>query len=211
MALPGSGQISFNDVMVEMSQSLIPSYYASTGYSTEYWVSGNYFYDGQPVHAPINLLSPGSRFSESSPLYFNNLSLSAWYDYNHSAYVGLNTTTSLYPHFAGFIGTTYASSMTVIDLGVSNATYNINISGSSSGNGGGGYWVIYYGKPWTNRGEYNATLFTGGVPYDSNGAIPVASGSLQYSYNTTISYDYTYDSNKGQYLYAVIYVENYAP
>ena len=172
-------------------------------------LSGNYFYDGQPVHAPINLLSSGSIFSESSPLYFSNLSLSAWYGYNHSAYVGLNTTTSLYPHFAGFLTTTYASSMTVIDLGVSNATYNINISGSSSGNGGSGYWVMYYGKPWSNDGTYDQTFFGWPVPYNSVTATPIASGSLQYSYNNTITYNYTYDSNKGQYLYAVLYVENY--
>ena len=137
--------------------------------------------------------------------------MSAWYGYNHSAYVGLNTTTSLYPHFAGFLTTTYASSMTVIDLGVSNATYNINISGSSSGNGGSGYWVMYYGKPWSNDGTYNQTLFTGFVPYNSATATPIASGSLASSYNNVITYNYTYDSNKGQYLYAVLYVENYAP
>ena len=211
MPLPGSGQISFDDVRVEMSQSLLPSTYTSTGYSTEYWTSGNYFYDGQPVHAPINLLSSGSIFSESSPLYFSNLSLSAWYGYNHSAYVGLNTTTSLYPHFAGYIGITLASSMTVIDLGTSNATYSINISGSSSGNGGGGYWVMYYGKPWSNNGDSGTTLFTGAVPYNSATATPIASGSLASGYNDNITYNYTYDSNKGQYLYAVLYVENYAP
>ena len=56
---------------------------------------------------------------------------------------------------------------------------------------------------------YDALLFTGAVPYNSVTATPIASGSLQYSYNDTITYNYTYDSNKGQYLYAVIYVENY--
>jgi len=208
MSLPVSGQISFDDVRVEMSQSLIPTTF-SYGYSTADWTSGNYFYDGYPVYTPINLLSSGSIFSESSPLYFQDLSMSAWYGYSHTAYVGLNTTTSLYPHFAGFIGITYASSMTVIDLGVSNATYNINISGSSSGNGGSGYWVMYYGKPWSNNGTYDALLFTGAVPYNSVTATPIASGSLQYSYNNTITYNYTYNSNKGQYLYAVLYVENY--
>jgi hypothetical protein len=205
MALPGSGAIAFSNVRTEMSQSAVSPYPFSR------WVCGNYFYDGFPVHAPINLLSSGSRFSESSSLYFSNLSLSAWYGYNHSAYVGLNTTTSLYPHFAGYIGVTLASSMTVIDLGTSNATYSINISGSSSGNGGGGYWVMYYGKPWSNNGDSGTTLFTGDVPYNSATATPIASGSLASGYNTTVTYNYTYDSNKGQYLYAVIYVENYAP
>ena len=210
MPLPGSAQISFDNVRVEMSQSLIPTTF-SYGYSTADWTSGNYFYDGFPVYTPINLLSSGSIFSENSPLIFQDLSMSAWYGYSHTAYVGLNTTTSLYPHFAGFFTTTYASSMTVIDLGVSNATYNINISGSSSGNGGSGYWVMYYGKPWSNNGTTNTTLFTGAVPYNSVTATPIASGSLQYSYNDTITYNYTYDSNKGQYLYAVLYVENSAP
>jgi len=210
MPLPANGQISFDDVRVEMSQSLLPSTF-SDGYSTAKWTSGNWEFDGVPTYSPINLLSSGSIFSESNSLYFQDLSMSAWYGYSHTAYVGLNTTTSLYPHFAGFIGITYASSMTVIDLGVSNATYNINISGSSSGNGGNGYWVMYYGKPWSNNGTTNADLFTGVVPYNSATATPIASGSLQYSYNDTITYNYTYDSNKGQYLYAVLYVENFAP
>jgi len=208
MALPGSGSISFDDVRIEMSQSLLSNTY-SDGYSTEYWTSGNYFYDGPPVHAPINLLSSGSTFSENSPLYFQDLSMSAWYGYSHTAYVGLNTTTSLYPHFAGYMGTTWASSMTVIDLGVSNATYSINISGSFSGLG---TWVMYYGKPWSNNGTTNATLSGSNVvvPYNSNTATPITSSS-QNSYDDTITYNYTYDSNKGQYLYAVLYVENFAP
>ena len=207
MPLPGSAQISFDDVRVEMSQSLIPTTF-SYGYSTADWTSGNYFYDGFPVYTPINLLSSGSIFSENSPLIFQDLSMSAWYGYSHTAYVGLNTTTSLYPHFVGYGPTSLASSMVVIDLGVSNVTYNINISGSNITSG---YWVMYYGKPWSNDGTYNQTLFTGFVPYNSATATPIASGSLQYSYNDTITYKYTYDSNKGQYLYAVLYVENSAP
>jgi hypothetical protein len=210
MSLPGSGQISFNDVRTETSQSLVGG--DSYAYPISRWACGDYLYDGPPVMAPINLLSSGSRFSENNPLYFSDLSMSAWYDYNHTAYVGLNTTTSLYPHFAGYLGAiTYASSMTVIDLGTSNATYNINISGSSSGNGGGGWWVMYYGKPWSNNGTWDTVLFTGFVPYNSITATPIASGSLPYNSSSTITYNYTYNSNKGQYLYAVLYVVNYAP
>jgi hypothetical protein len=261
MALTGSGQISFNDVRTEISQS------TTTNYSFYGWAGGEYNYlnGSAQNYAPINLLSTGSefcrkyslflssggpssvnynyldcggapvsssinsgttvyfnaksgsvnhappvtvltdsgstlRFSESSPLN-TPLSMSAWYSYDHTSYIGLNTTASLYHHS---IYNCYPSSMIVIDAGTSNTTMSINISGSAVDPYGLGCWVLFYGKPWTSNATNGSTIPGCGCVNAGN-AVLIDSGSATVNVNKVITYNYTYNSATGSKLYLVLY------
>jgi hypothetical protein len=196
MALPSSGQISFNDVRTEMSQS------ATTNYSFYSWAGGEYNYfssSGAQNYAPINLLSSGSRFSESSPLS-TPLSMSKWYSYDHTAYIGLDTTASLYQHSNYNCN---PSSMIIIDAGTTDTTLTINISGSGFGYGYG-CWVLFYGKPWTSNAT-NGSVISGCACVNAGGAIVISSGSSTVDINTAITYSYTYNAATGSKLYFVLY------
>jgi len=197
MALPSSGVISFNDVRVETSQSIM------TDYRFGGWAAGEYIYleYNSQQYAPINLLSSGSRFSQSSPLN-TPLSMSKWYSYDHNAYIGLNTTTSLYQHNSYDC---YPSSMVVIDAGTSNTTMSINISGSATDPYGLGCWVLCYGKPWTSIGTgFGIGIGFGvqGIPYS---VTIIDSGSATLDVNKSITYNYVYNSTSGSKLYFVLY------
>ena len=188
MALPSSGQISFDDVRTEMSQS------AKTSYAFTEWAAGGYLNGiGNNYYTPINTNSTSKPFSESSPLQvYSGISMSQWYSYDSLANVSLNTTVSLYPHCSDYC---YVSSMVVIDAGTSNTSLDLYISGSAIYPYAGA-WYIYYGKPWENDG--------GGT----GSAIIITSGSTALDVDLTYTYNYTYDSNVGQYLYFVLYQDN---
>jgi hypothetical protein len=246
MALTGSGQISFNDVRIEMSQSAKTNY-AFGGWAWGYnedWVGGNY--------APINVLSTGSefcrnyslylgfgglpeydyyyidcggvsvtqsinegetdyftaksgsvnhpspattltdlgatlRFSESNLLDLSNLSMSAWYSYDHTLSIGTDVTGTLYQH-ADISDQCYPSTMLIVDVGTTNATYNINISGSQLNSE---EIYVYYGKPWNTTGANG----TGSATYITRS---VGSGYMTFNYN------YTYNASSGSNLYFVM-------
>jgi hypothetical protein len=154
MALPSSGQISFNDVRIEMSQSAKAPYEMGAGWT---WGGGVFptiicsgvGYEG---YAPINVLSSGSRFSESSPLRHQNLSMSAWYNYDHTLYIGLDVTGTLYQH-ASIPDYCYPSTMLIVDVGTTNTTLSFNISGTLDYPGN--ILAVFYGKPWLNDGGSN--------------------------------------------------------
>ena len=80
MALPSSGQITFDNVRTETSQS------SMTSYAFGGWVLGakNYNQATNQSYAPINILSSGSRFSPAVT-YSAPYELSDWYSYNHTA------------------------------------------------------------------------------------------------------------------------------
>jgi hypothetical protein len=189
MALPASGPISMSMVRTETSQSSMINY-AIGGWT---WGEATIICAGVAVggyyngYAPINVLSPGSRFSESSPLNLLNLSMSAWYNYDHTAQINTGVTGTLYQH-ADVTDKSYPTSMLIIELGTSNTTYSINISGSN--NYGGIY--VYYGKPWSNTGGTHT------IPLD------------QFIYqginniNTSFNYNYTYNSTSGSKLYCIL-------
>jgi hypothetical protein len=183
MALPSSGIISFNDVRVEVSQSA-KAPYAMSGWT---WGLGDGAFCGGYVngiiYAPINVLSSGSRFSESSPLQLSNLSMSAWYNYDHNLYIGLDVTGTLYQH-ADASDQCYPATMLPIEVGTTNATFSINISGSPTTNE---VLLVTYGKPWNNAGT--------GAGYSY--FIYATSGTESISF----SYVHTYDSNAGSKLY----------
>ena len=141
MALPSSGIITFNDVRTEMSQSAKNSY-AMSGWT---WGLGETDCAGYGIlYAPINILSSGSRFSESNQLNISNLSMSAWYNYDHNLYIGSDVTGTLYQH-ADASDQCYPATMLPIELGTTNATFSINISGTLSTNE---RLTIFYGKRW---------------------------------------------------------------
>jgi hypothetical protein len=200
MPLTGSGQISFNDVRVEMSQSAAPNY-AFTEWAAGAWQSGSNSYNN---YTPINLNSFQKPFTSSSLLnVYSGVSMSQWYSYTSSTAISLNTTSSLYYHCADYC---YPSSMVVFNAGTSNITASIRISGSAI-YPYAGWWVIYYGKPWKNDGKYD-TLICNNAVGKANDAIVIASGSTQLDYNTTIKYNYVYNSSTGSNIYFVLYQDN---
>lgn len=201
MPLPSSGLIDFSDVRVEMSQSALANY-AFSG-----WVAG-----ANPGYSPVNLISSGSggksRYTVNAG-YGTAISMSQWYSYDHIAAISASTTESLYLHMAPFsypYGCS-VSSMIPVDIGTSAATLSLNISGGILyDDGSTGCWMIFYGKPWQVNGSGTNTLpsVCGNFAY-SAGAELIASGSISgTSTNRTIEYNYTYDANKGQYIYYVI-------
>jgi hypothetical protein len=186
MALPSSGVISFNDVRIETSQSAMTNY-AMSGWT---WglTQGNIGSFGN--YAPINVLSSGSRFSESNPLNLSNLSMSAWYNYNHTLQTSTGTTASLYLH-ADATDQCYSSTMLVMDVGTTNTTLSINISGSRTYNE---FFQVVYGKPWTNSGGQAFGTYT--EIYSDSSGMPIITASFNYNY--------VYNAASGSKLYFIL-------
>ena len=186
MALPNSGQLSFNDVRTEMSQSQF-SNYAIGGWAWGYnadWSTGTY--------APVNLLGIHSskRPAENNQIILQNFSMSFWYGYNHTAYVDIGQTGSLYCHAdAGSVCN--PSTMIILDAGTTSKPILINISGSSVGNG---FIEVYYGKPWKNNGA-------------SGAASTIITSMANNIADVAYSYEYVYNPDVGRYIYILI-VEN---
>jgi hypothetical protein len=189
MALPASGPISMSMVRTEMSQSSMINY-AMGGWT---WGEANIFICGGVAdiiysgYAPINVLSSGSRFSQSSPLNLSNLSMSAWYNYDHTAQINTGITGTLYQH-ADNTDKAYPASMLIIELGTSNTTYTINISGSTLYNED---IYIFYGKPWSSNGLSFLNFYQ---------LIYYNAGPINYKFN----YNYVYNAASGSKLYCVL-------
>jgi hypothetical protein len=202
MGLPSSGQISFNDVRIEMSQSSAPNY-AFTEWACGGYVSGSYYYN---IYAPINVLSATNTFFAGA--VYSAVSMSQWYSYNHTASFSTGVTASLIRPVTDFCR---PSSMVVFDAGISNTTYSINISGSvmpDLGYDSGPGLAVYYGKPWSIDGKTtgSATIITGSGIEARGVSFDLTSANMKFNYN------YTYDSAKGRYLYFVYYADNcFAP
>jgi hypothetical protein len=194
MPLPSSGQISFNDVRVETSQSLAPKYNMGD------WTAGAWLSQSFATNrfAPINLISSGSRFSSSSRFnpYLDN-DLSAWYGYRHFATMSEDQLFSgdyLYTHT--LTNHCYPSSMIPVDIGTTNKVVYITISGSADAFYENVY--VYYGKPWESNG-------TG----SGNWQFITASGHFFPPYtgdiNMEFGWNYKYTASLGQNIYFVIY------
>lgn len=194
MALPSSGQISFNDVRVEFSQSAAPKYNMSD-WTAGAWLSGSF---ATNRFAPVNLLSSGSIFTTESKFnpYLNN-SMSVWYGYNHFVTMSDNAAffgNYLYTHTGN--NHCYPSSMIPVDVGTTNKIVYITISGSAQAIFENVY--VYYGKPWTfnGTGSDRAQLITASGHY-----FPPYTGDI----NLEFGWDYRYTASLGQYIYFVIY------
>ena len=221
MALPSSGQISFNDVRTEMSQS------SKSNYEMSGWVGG-IFHDDLHTYTPINILSSGSGTSGASSIrwedtpsvsqpkkipYESNYSMSAWYEYDRNLYIETNTTGTLYNHVK--VGDEYneVQTMLPINIGITNKRIVINWSGSlleDTVDMGGAYRMdAWYGKPWFDNG---------GFIQRANGFGSTPAQHVTWSYHTTdvdgvayfggpvftYEWDYEYDSNLGDKLYIVL-------
>ena len=200
MALPSSGQISFNDVRVEISQSLAPKYNMAD------WTAGAWLSESFATNrfAPINLVSSGSgtyvRYTSASLSRFHpylNNSMSAWYEYKHFATMSEDSFYSgdyLYTHT--LTNHCYPSSMIPVDVGTTNKIVYITISGSADTLYENVY--VYYGKPWESNG-------TG----SGNWQFITASGHFFTPYtgdiNMEFGWDYKYTASLGQNIYFVIY------
>jgi hypothetical protein len=194
MALPASGPLSMSMVRTETSQSSMINY-AMGGWT---WGEATIFscagltYTG---YAPINVLSSGSIFTESSPLNLANLSMSAWYNYDHTKNTSTGVTGNLYQH-ADVNDKADPASMLIVELGTTNTTYSINISGSSVGSEG---VYIFYNKPWNADGS-SRNIPPSEIIYGAAGAI-----------NTSFDYNYTYNATSGSKLYCVLITGYFVP
>jgi len=194
MALPSSGQISFNDVRIELSQSAAPKY-AMSDWTAGTWLSESF---ASNRYSPINLRASGTLFNTESRLNpYLNSSMSMWYGYNHSV------TMSEDPFYGGdylYVHTglnhCYPSSMIPVDVGTTDKIVYITISGSADAFYENVY--VYYGKPWTFNGTGSDLhqFITASGHY-----FPPYTGDI----NMEFSWDYKYTASLGQYIYFVIY------
>jgi len=215
MALPSSGQISFNDVRTEMSQSVTSNYEMSG------WTGGLNYIEGT-AFTPINILSSGSRWYDTNnpnpvKLSTENLKISDWYNYDRSLYLNADITGTLYPHMQQYYSTAYYSqTMIPYYIGTENKTIKIQWSGSLASDTYNIYTIdAWYGKPWYNNGSmiyggqggdfYNDTYRTH-VTWSYN-----SDAIFTQSFNFSYDWSYTYNSNKGDYLYIVLSTIYYAP
>lgn len=187
MALPSNGQVSLNDVRVETSQSIFPNYSLHSAF-----VGAGYWSIDTEVYSPINV-NGCNAWNENSPIGQNNFSMSMWYNYSHTNNIALETTGTLYIHANSRTEyNCYVKTMLIVDAGTSNKKLNINVSGSD-----GNSIEVYYGKPWKNSGaQYTASV-----------SQLITSSAVTPNINFSLDYDYTYDSNVGQYIYFVL-IEN---
>jgi len=187
MALPGSGTISLSQSRSEMSQSALDSY--SLTYWTFGYSGGNNVGVGPNNYAPVNILSSGSRWSPTKKIILANLSMSVWYGYDHNIYIPTDVTGTLYQH-ADAAGLCYPQTMLPIDLGTSDTTYSINISGSGDYNE---ILSVIYGKPWAVNG---GSSFAG---YQE-----IYQSTVGFI-TTSLNYNYTYNASSGSKIYVVLW------
>lgn len=184
MALPASGQISFDDVRIEMSQS------AHADYNMPGFSIGSYGLEAA-VYTPINVHSGNTGDYTTASV---DIAISDFYGYDMS--LTYSTGSTLQDLFFNVEPTAlcYPSAMIAFNLGTSNGNFDLEFSGSVADFAYVGEAAIYYGKPWNNNGSgfgakdviMTDTSLTGGMNYSS-------------------SYSYVYNANSGSNIYFVIY------
>lgn len=183
MALPASGQISFDDVRVEMSQS------AHTSYDMpEFSIGGN----SAAIYTPINVHSSNSgNYTTTS----SDIAISDFYGYDLSlTYTTGSTRQDLFFNVEPS-SLCYPTAMIVFDAGTTNRNLDLEFSGSANDFALVGTAVIYYGKPWLNNGS--------GIP--TNASVIMTDNTLTTGMNYSSSYSYVYNANSGSNIYFVIY------
>jgi hypothetical protein len=165
-----------------------------TNYSLTKSLNGYGAWYDTEVYSPVNVIGLsgtsgiGGDWSENSPIGTTNYSMSIWHGYNHNDSIDIYFTGSLYPHS---LQDCYSKTMLIVNVGTQSKVLKLNISGSAVIS----LLQVYYGKPWKNDGsQYTSSLSTLIASYGLNGETPL---------NESIIYNYTYDSNKGQYLYFI--------
>jgi hypothetical protein len=81
--------------------------------------------------------------------------------------------------------------MLIVEVGTTNATLSLNISGSPYTNE---YLLVTYGKPWTNTGVTSSGVEAVYSNWFNSGLI----------ITTSFDYNYVYNSNVGSKLYFVL-------
>ena len=181
MALPASGQISFDDVRIEMSQSAFASYDMpsfSIGYGA--------------VYTPINVNSGNTgKYTTGN----TNIAISDFYGYDMTlTYPTGSTRQDLFFNVEP-AGLCQPSAMVVFNAGTTNANLQLEFSGSASDFTLVDSAVIYYGKPWKNDGS--------GIP--TNASVIMSDNTLISGMNYSSSYSYVYNADSGSNIYFVIY------
>jgi hypothetical protein len=181
MALPASGQISFDDVRIEMSQSAHASYDMpsfSIGYNA--------------LYTPINVNSGNTgKYTTGN----TNIAISDFYGYDMTlTYATSSTLQDLFFNVEPS-GLCNPSAMVVFNAGTTNANLQLEFSGSASDFTLVDSAVIYYGKPWKNDGS--------GIP--TNASIIMTDNTLISGMNYSSSYSYVYNADSGSNIYFVIY------
>jgi len=206
MALPGSGQISFDNVRVEFSQSLAPKYTMSD-WTAGAWASQSFGFSDVITnrYSPVNLTPWDSRFPFNTASRFDpylNNDVSFWYDYNHTT-ASIDDWSGggdLYTHTGQ--NYCYPSTMFPVTVGTSSGVLYIEISGSAD------YYIenvyAFYGKPWGNNGITSGSY-----------QLITASGHDFFPYtgdvNLAFEWDYNYSASLGDTIYFVIYGDYCTP
>jgi hypothetical protein len=181
MALPASGQISFDDVRNEMSQSVMTDYRMP---SFSIGLNG--------LNTPINVNSSNSgKYTTAS----SNIAISDFYGYDMTlTYPTGSTLQDLFFNVEPS-GLCNPSAMVVFNAGTTNRTLELEFSGSASDFTLVDTAVIYYGKPWKNDGS--------GIP--TNASVIMTDNTLISGMNYSSSYSYVYNADSGSNIYFVIY------
>ena len=181
MALPASGQISFDDVRIEMSQSAHASYDMpsfSIGYNA--------------LYTPINVNSGNTgKYTTGN----TNIAISDFYGYDMTLTYPTGSTRQYLFFNVEPSGLCQPSAMVVFNAGTTNANLQLEFSGSASDFTLVDSAVIYYGKPWKNDGS--------GIP--TNASIIMTDNTLISGMNYSSSYSYVYNADSGSNIYFVIY------
>jgi len=186
MALPASGQISFNDVRIEMSQSAFASYDMPS------FANGSGFVVSSSNYTPINVHSGNAgNYSTGS----SDIAISDFYGYDLSlTYPTGSTRQDLFFNIEPS-SLCSPSAMIVFDAGTTNRTLELEFSGSADDFTLVDSAVIYYGKPWKNDGS--------GIP--TNASVIMSDNTLISGMNYSSSYSYVYNADSGSNIYFVIY------
>ena len=181
MALPAEGPISFDDVRIEMSQSVMTSYDMP---SFSVGLNG--------LYTPINVHSSNSgKYTTVS----TDINISDFYGYDMSLTYATGVTRENLFFNVEPGSLCYPSAMVVFNAGTTNTNLELEFSGSASDFSLVEKAVIYYGKPWKNDGTEIPT----------NASIIMTDSTFATGMNYSSSYSYVYNANSGSNIYFVIY------
>ena len=191
MALPGSGQISFDNVRVEISQSIL------TNYDFKEWANGARGNVGVgTLFTPINVHTDNSGKNDQ-------YNLNRWHGYSGSAHYGLgptDRTVTISPiNETGDYWYTN-SGMILFDAGTGIGTIPITVTVSTNNMETQSIDKIefFHGKPWANNGSDNPAVWDADLfktyTYTSSGS----------TFTDNFYYDHTYTAAKGRFVYVVL-------
>lgn len=191
MSLPGSGDIDFNTVRTEMSQS------ALSNYDLREWANGARGNSGVgTIFTPINVHTNNSGKNDQ-------YNLNRWHSYDAGAYYDLGSTArtvTISP--INETGNYFYcnSGMIVFDAGtgIGNIPVTLTVSTYNMVTQSILQIEFYHGKPWANNGSDNTASWNAQLVksyyYSSYG-----STFIDYFY-----YGHTYDATKGRYVYVIL-------